>query len=59
MTFVTDIFHNLILLLIVAFAIATIVGQKYAEKYPDDAKRLPVRAGQTIASWLFKLFRGR
>jgi hypothetical protein len=58
-TFINDVFHNLILFLIIGIAIATIVGMKYADKYPDDAKRLPVRAGQTIAGWLFKLFKGR
>ena len=51
--------NELILLLVVGFAIATVVGIKYAEKHPGEAARMQVRAGQTIAGWLFKLFKGR
>lgn len=57
MTFINDVINNFILLLIVAIVVATIVGQKFAEKYPGDAKRLQIRAGQSLAGWLKKWFK--
>ncbi|MDY3551481.1 hypothetical protein R5W24_000557 [Gemmata sp. JC717] len=59
MSFITDMIKDLILFLVVVCTIATIVGRKYAEKYPDEAKRVPIQAGKAVAGWLFKLFKGR
>lgn len=54
MEFVSDMFGRLVILAGVGFAFAVLVMQKYAERHPQDAKRLQVKAGKAAGAWARK-----